>query len=135
MALSGALCGLVGFLIVAVFDHSITTATVGGQGFTAIMVSWLAKFNPLTMILTTFVVVFLNRGADQLVSDLSNTRVDTFLNRGIEKHSAGETVPTGISSDFPSVIVGIILLFIVGCEFFINYQIKFKHSKSAKEAK
>ncbi len=127
MILSGLLCGLVGFLIVSVFDHSITTETAGGQGFTAIMVSWLAKFNPLVMVLTSFVVTFLNRGADQLVSNLSNTRVDTFLNK-----LAGDNMPVGISSDFPSIIVGIILFFIVGCEFFIHYQLKF-HFKKGKE--
>lgn len=108
MAISGALCGLVGFLIVAVFDHTITTNTVGGQGFTAIMVSWLGKFNPIIMSAVAFLISFLNQGADQLVSDVSRK---------------------GISSDLPSVIVGIILFFIVGCEFFINYRIKFKTKK------
>ncbi len=129
MIISGALCGIVGFLIVSVFDHSITFETAGGQGFTAIMVSWLAKFNPFIMILTSFLITFLNGGADQLVTDLSNTKVDSFLN------NASDNVPVGISSDFPSVIVGIILLFIVGCEFFINYQIKFKSLKGSKEDK
>lgn len=108
MAISGALCGLVGFIIVAVFDHTITTSTVGGQGFTAIMVSWLGKFNPIIMSAVAFLISFLNQGADQLVSDVSRK---------------------GISSDFPSVIVGTILFFIVGCEFFINYKIKFRTAK------
>ena len=124
MILSGLLCGLVGFLIVSVFDHSITSETVGGQGFTAIMVSWLAKFNPLVMVGTAFVITFLNRGADQLVSDLSNTRVENFLTK-----AAGEGGPTGISPDFPSIIVSVILLFIVGCEFFIHYEIRFHKNK------
>lgn len=108
MSISGALCGLVGFLIVAVFDHTITTGSAGGMGFTAIMVSWLGKFNPFIMSAVAFLISFLNQGADQLVSDVSRR---------------------GISSDMPSVIVGIILFFIVGCEFFINYRIKFKSSK------
>ncbi len=127
MILSGLLCGLVGFLIVAVFDHSVTTETAGGRGFTAIMVSWLAKFNPLVMVGTAFVVSFLNRGAAQLVSDLSSVRVDNFLTR-----SMGENAPSGIGSDFPSIIVGIILFFIVGCEFFINYQVKFRKKEGKK---
>ena len=130
MSLSGMLCGFVGFLIVSVFDHSINVNTAGGVGFTAIMVSWLASFNSLIMILTAFIVAFLNIGAAQLVTDLSNTQVDTFLNR-----SVGEDAINGISPDFPSVIVGIILLFIVGCEFFIKYQIKFRNAKRRKEEK
>ncbi len=127
MALSGLLCGLVGFLIVAVFDHSVTADTSGGVGFTAIMVSWLAKFSPIVMIGTAFIITFLDLGAAQLVSDLSSVRVDNFLTK-----SMGQNAPSGIGSDFPSIIVGIILFFIVGCEFFINYQIKFR-KKAKKE--
>ncbi len=110
MTISGALCGLAGFLIVSALDHSVTTATIGGQGFTAIMVSWLAKFNPLTMALTSFLITFLDQGASQISTDFN------------------------IDSAFPSVIVGIIIFFIIGCEFFINYKINFRH-KAAKEAK
>ncbi len=127
MLISGALCGLVGFLIVAVFDHRISDNTVGGQGFTAIMVSWMAKFNPFIMVGTSFLVAFLNRGANQLVTDLSNTNLKPMFNKG---ESSGDIVK-GISSDFPSIIVGIILFFIVGCEFFINYQVIF--NKSSKK--
>ncbi|MGN0777631.1 MAG: ABC transporter permease, partial [Aristaeellaceae bacterium] len=47
MVVSGLLCGLAGFLIGAGLDQSVTTESVGGQGFTAIIVSWLANFNPL----------------------------------------------------------------------------------------
>ena len=114
MSISGALCGLVGFLIVAIFDNMISTGTAGGMGFTAIMVSWLGKFNPFIMSAVAFLISFLNRGASQLVSDLSRK---------------------GVSPDMPSVIVGIILFFIVGCEFFINYKIKFKSSKKGGIAK
>ena len=114
MIISGALCGLVGFLIVSVFDHSITVNTAGGQGFTAIMVAWLGKLNPFIMVVIALLISFLNGGSNQLVSQLSST---------------------GISPDFPKVIVGIILFFIVGCEFFVNYLIRFKSfGKEKKEA-
>lgn len=39
-------------------SHSIDSSLVDGRGFTAIMVSWLAKFDPFTMILTTLLLVF-----------------------------------------------------------------------------
>ena len=107
LIVSGAICGLAGFLIVSALDHSVTTASAGGQGFTAIMVSWLAKFNPFIMIVTSFLLVFLQQGADQVASNF------------------------GISNAFPSVITGIILFFVIGCEFFINYRLIFR----AKEAK
>ena len=48
MALSGALCGLIGLLLTSSTDHTMTTI-VDGRGFTAVMVSWMAKFNPIIM--------------------------------------------------------------------------------------
>lgn len=99
MVVSGMLCGLAGFLIGAGLDQSITTESVGGQGFTAIMVSWLAKFNPLVMVLTSGLVSLLNQGAAQISQDFN------------------------VSGALPDVVVGIILFFIIGSEFFINYQV------------
>lgn len=109
MTLSGMLCGFAGFLIVSALDHSITTASVGGQGFTAIMVSWLAKFNPLAMVGTSALITFLDQGASQISTD------------------------SNIDSAFPNVIVGIIIFFIIGCEFFIYYKVNFR--QKGKEAK
>ena len=102
MILSGVLCGLVGYLIAAGLDQTVTTNSVGGQGFTAIMVSWLGKFNPLFMILTSALIQFLNQGAAQISQDLN------------------------VSGALPAVITGIILFFIIGCEFFLNYQLHFR---------
>ena len=93
-----------GYLIAAGLDQSVTTDSVGGQGFTAIMVAWLAKFNPILMILTSGIIIFLNQGADQI-----STSFD-------------------VSGAFPNVIVGIVLFFIIGSEFFINYEVHFRHS-------
>ena len=113
MVLSGAICGLAGFLIVSGLDHSVTTETVGGRGFTAIMVSWLAKFNPFLMLLTSFLLVFLDQGAAQISQDFD------------------------ISSAFPDIVVGIILFFIIGSEFFIRYKLNFRksHKKAAVNEK
>lgn len=111
MIVSGLLCGLAGYLIGAGLDQSITTESVGGQGFTAIMVSWLAKFNPLVMLLTAGLITLLNQGAAQISQDFN------------------------VSGAFPDVIVGIILFFIIGSEFFINYQIVFtRKTRIGKEA-
>ena len=101
MILSGVLCGLAGFLIVGGASHSINRDIVGGRGFTAIMVSWLAKFNPLMMVLTTLLLVFMARGADE---------VSTMF---------------GLNKSFSDIVTGIILFFIIGCEFFIRYRVHF----------
>ncbi len=102
MIISGALCGLIGFLLVANGSCSVTTTIAGGQGFTAIMVSWLGKFNPLYMILTSFLVVFLQRGTSFMGKIY---RLDTSM---------------------ADIFIGVVLLFIIGCEFFINYKINFR---------
>lgn len=110
LVISGGLCGIVGLMLVANGSCTITTDLAGGQGFTAIMVSWLAKFNPLYMILTSGLVAFLNRGMHEVTVDF---RLDSAL---------------------CDIMVAIILFFIIGCEFFINYKIIF-HRKSKEETK
>ncbi len=104
MLISGALCGLTGFLLVSGANYTISTDTAGGRGFDAIMVSWLAKFNPFFMILTASLLVFLERGASSV------------------------STKYGLNNAFSEVLSGIILFFIIGCEFFIQYQVKFRHT-------
>ncbi len=108
MVISGALCGVTGMLLVAGKDHSINTNLVGGQGFTAILMSWLGQFNPFIMVFMTAIVIFLKIGVAK-VADTS------FLN-----------------SSFSEIIVGIVILMLVGCEFFIHYSIKFRNKKEVK---
>ena len=111
MLLSGVLCGLTGYLIAAGLDQTVTTNSVGGQGFTAIMVSWLAKFNPLVMILTAGLIQLLSQGAAQISQDFN------------------------VSGALPEVITGVMLFFIIGSEFFINYELHFRDraARSRKE--
>ena len=101
MLLSGALCGIAGLLLVGGTDHTISTTTAGGRGFTAVMVSWLAKFNPIFMVLTSFLLAFLTRGSSQIAQNF------------------------GLNHSFGDILTGIILFFIIGSEFFINYRISF----------
>ncbi len=110
MALSGAVCGIAGLLLVGGTDHTISTSTADGRGFTAIMVSWLGKFNPIYMIFTSLLLVFLDAGADQI------------------------SMIFGLNQSFSEIITGIILFFIIGSEFFINYQLKFRKREN-KEVK
>ena len=66
--LSAALCGVVGFFYVSNFDHMITATTGGDYGFTAIIVCWLAGFNPFLMIPYAALVAFLDQGATNLAN-------------------------------------------------------------------
>ncbi len=110
MLLSGAICGLVGLFLVGGINHTITTTITNGQGFTAVMVSWLAKFNPIAMVATSFLVVFMSRGAGSIST--------TF----------------GLNQSYADILTAILLFFIIGCEFFIRYKISFA-GKNGKEDK
>ena len=109
MVLSGAICGLMGLLLVGSINHTLTTTVVDGRGFTAVMVSWMAKFNPIVMVFTSLLLVFLSRGASEISS--------TF----------------GLNHSFADILTGIILFFIIGSEFFIAYKINLRKS-AEKEA-
>ena len=67
MAISGAICGIAGFVIVSGASHTISTATAGGRGFTAIIVAWLSKFNTFIMITVSFGIV-MQQGAVQIAT-------------------------------------------------------------------
>ena len=109
MVLSGAICGLMGLLLVGGINHTLTTTVVDSRGFTAVMVSWMAKFNPIVMVLTSLLLVFLSRGASEISS--------TF----------------GLNHSFADILTGIIIFFIIGSEFFITYKINLRKS-AEKEA-
>ena len=109
MVLSGAICGLVGLLLVGGINHTVTTTIAGGQGFTAVLVSWMSKFNPLTMVFSSFLIIFMDRGASEISTNF------------------------GLNHSYADILTGIILFFIIGCEFFITYKLQFR-KKTEKEA-
>ena len=108
MILSGAICGLAGLLLVGGINHTITTTLAGGQGFTGVLVSWMAKFNPLTMVFSSFLIIFMDRGAGEI------------------------STAFGLNHSYADILTGIILFFIIGCEFFISYKLQFR-KKAEKE--
>lgn len=108
MAISGAICGLAGFIAVAGASHSISAATAGGKGFTAIIVAWLAKFNTFVMVLIAFLLIFLEKGSIQIASQFN------------------------LNDYASSIITGIILFFILGSEFFINYRMIRRNAKEGE---
>lgn len=102
MMISGAICGIVGFLIVSGADHTLSDTTAGGRGFTAIIVAWMSKFNAAAMLVVSLLLVFMEQGAIQIASRF------------------------GLNENASSIITGIILFFLIGCEFFINYKLEFR---------
>lgn len=108
MLVSGAICGLAGFVAVSGASHTISINTAGGNGFTAIIVAWLAKFNPLVMAIIALLLTFLDKGAGQIASQF------------------------GLNDYVSMMITGIILFFILGSEFFINYRLILRGRKEEK---
>ena len=104
MVLSGALCSLIGFILTAGVDHTLTTTIVDGRGFTAVMVSWMSKFNPFIMIAASLLLVTMDRGATEVSSTL------------------------GLNHSFADILTGIILFFIIATEFFITYKVSLRKS-------
>ena len=104
MLMSGAICGVCGFLTVAGQDHTISSSTTGGgYGFTAIIVAWLAKFNTIQMVFISLFIVMLERGTNLIAN--SNDAFDSSASK---------------------IVIGIVLFFVIGAEFFINYKLNFR---------
>lgn len=108
MILSGVLCGITGFLLVGGSNTpTINGNLVDGRGFTAILVSWLAQFNPIIMAFVAFLVIFMQRGSAQAASKFQIAGADAFN----------------------GVIVGIFFLLVIASEFFVRYKVVLKTKK------
>ena len=112
VALSGAICGIVGLLIVGAINKTITPNSANNMGFTAIMVAWLAKLNPITMIFAAFFVTFVNNGMSVVRTEFGLT-----------------------SSAASNIVLGFIYFFVIACDFFITYKLIFRQSKKTKKEK
>ena len=109
MLLSGSICGVAGFLMVAGASHSISSSLVNGRGFTAILVSWLGGFSVPMIALYSFLVSFVSIGSS---------------------NAAGWI---GYSSTVGQVLTGIFFLLVIASTFFTNFKVSihlpFKHKK------
>lgn len=107
LVLSGALCGLVGFLLVNGTSHTLNADLVAGRGFTGILVAWLGHFNPLEMIITAFLVAFITLGGSY----------------------AGDILRFG--NAYSKVLIGIFFFVFIASEFFLKYKINFNAEAQA----
>ena len=110
MFLSGAISGLVGFIVASGANTTLYDGVAAGVGFTSITVAWLSQLNAFAMIVISMMLAIISKGAETLQTRLA--------------------VPASISD----IITGILLFCMLGCEFFINYRLIFRSSKTEKEA-
>ena len=101
ISLSGAICGLAGCLVVSGASHTISTSLAGGRGFTAIIVAWMSGFKTIAMVLISFFICFMENGAIQIASQF------------------------GLNDNVSDILIGIIIFFLIGSEFFIRYKVSF----------
>ena len=103
MILSGALSGIVGLFLAGGIHHTISTASANNMGFTAIMATWLAAFNPLVMIGTCFFIIFISRGMVEVRGTFGFTN-DSIAN----------------------IVIGLVYFCVIACSFFITYRVVFR---------
>ncbi len=99
LMLSGALCGLVGMFQVSGVNHTLSFQVANGVGFTAIITTWLAGLSAPLIVVVCFLFAVLQQGG-------------TFLQTAFNIHSS-----------VAQLIQGMILFFVLGSEFFIQYRL------------
>ncbi len=97
MMLSGALVGLAGMSEVSGVVHRLQERFSPGYGFTAIIVAWLAKLNPLAIVLVAYLFGGLLVGTDEI-------------------QSAG----------LAQLLQGVILFVVVGGELLLRYRLRWR---------
>ncbi len=109
MALSGAICGLAGMTEVSGIAGRLQPGLSPGYGYTAIIVAWLARLNPVAIVLVAGMFGALQVG--------------------------GYIVQTyGVPASVAAMIQGAVLFFVIGGEIFTNYRIVFPGRKGAEPA-
>ena len=99
MIISGGMCGLAGMIQTSAVEKTLTEAFTGGLGFTAVITTWLARLSAPGILISSFVFAVLIQGG---------SFIETAL---------------GIPSDMAGVLQGVIIFFVLGCEFFTQYKV------------
>ena len=107
MIMSGALAGLVGLFLAGGINHTIATDSANNMGFTAIMATWLAAFNPLVMMGTCLFIIFISRGMVEVRGDFGFTN-DSIAN----------------------IVIGLVYFCVIACSFFITYRVVFRKAST-----
>ncbi len=108
MFISGAISGIVGFIIVSGANFTLYKGVANGVGFTSITVAWLSQLNSFAMIAISMMLGILEKGANTLQTKMQ--------------------IPASIAD----IITGILLFCMLSSEFFINYRLIFRGRKEVK---
>lgn len=108
MLLSGGLCGLTGMIQASAIEKTLTSTLSANYGFTAITTTWLARLNAITTFFVCIAFSILLQGGSYIQISMQ--------------------VPSSVAD----MIQAIILFFVLGSEFFIQYKVSLPKNK--KEA-
>ncbi|TBR44897.1 ABC transporter permease [Marinomonas agarivorans] len=107
MLFAGALAGLAGIAEVAGPIGQLVPGISPGYGYSAIIIAYLGRLNPIGTILATLFMAVLYMGGDLAQIELG--------------------IPTAVIGMFQ----GVLLFFLLACDFFINYRLNFNKSNAA----
>lgn len=113
MFVSGAVAGIVGFIMVSGVNYTLSDSVAGGVGFTGITVAWLAQLNTFAMVVISYLLAMLTKGASTI-----NT-------------VTGNMIPASMSD----MLTGLILFCMLGSEFFIRYRMIWRKKAGKAAAK
>ena len=111
MFLSGGLCGLVGMIQASAIEKTLFYGISANYGFTAIITAWLSRLNAIAVVFVCIAFAILMQGADFIQLSM------------------------GVPSAVAGIVQGVILFFVLGSEFFLQYNIRlnkeelFNHEK------
>ena len=102
MILSGALAGTAGFLEASATINRLQPSIMVGYGYTAIIVAWLARLNPVYIGAAAFLLAGFRVGLESLQLDLQ------------------------VPAAFGGIMEGMILLTVLAGSFFIDYRLEWR---------
>jgi len=100
--LGGGLSGAAGMLQASGIERTLNDQLSGSLGFTAVIVAWMAQLSPIIIFIVSFFFAVLLQGGSYIQSALQ------------------------IPSAAALILQGIILLFVLGSEFFTQYKIVYE---------
>lgn len=109
MILSGGLCGLTGMIQASAVEKTLSVSLSANYGFTAIITTWLAGLNAIATLFVCIAFAILVQGGNYI------------------------QIAMQVPSSVADMIQAIILFFVLGSEFFIQYKVAFSKRKKEVE--
>jgi simple sugar transport system permease protein len=110
MLISGGMCGLTGMIQASAIEKTLTASLSANYGFSAITTAWLSRLNAVAAFFVCICFAILLQGGASLQITMN--------------------IPAAVAD----MIQGIILFFVLGSEFFLQYKVGFRKRLAKEEA-